>query len=188
MLGDRLGRARIPAREIPLSTALARRLMTEFLVYDRRNRFVGEYLTKVDGATMFYALEARSPFLDQEIWNFAARLPFTLRLRGGRLKAIPRELASRHVSSQVAEGRKRGFGIPVSRWLVSRWRSEFEDVFQRSLLEEEGWIRGGPVLKEFRKAVDLGSAPILSGICLYSRTGCGKSASRSIGRTILRAS
>jgi asparagine synthase (glutamine-hydrolysing) len=159
MLGDRLAQARIPAREIQLTTISARRLLTEFLAYDRRNRFVGEYMTKVDGGTMFSALEARSPFLDQEIWNFASRLPFGLRLRRGRLKAILRELAARHVSPRVANGRKRGFSIPVSKWLVGRWRSEFEDLFQRSLLEEEGWIRGGPVLKEFRKSVDLGSAP-----------------------------
>jgi asparagine synthase (glutamine-hydrolysing) len=159
MLGDRLVRARIPAREIPLNATSARRLLAEFLAYDRRNRFVGEYLTKVDGATMFHALEARSPFLDQEIWNFASSLPFGLRLRGGRLKAILRELASRHVSSHVAEGAKRGFAIPVSKWLVGRWRGEFEDMFQRSFLEREGWIRGAQVLKEFRKSVDLGSAP-----------------------------
>jgi asparagine synthase (glutamine-hydrolysing) len=159
MLGDRLAGARIPAREIALSTASARHLLTEFLAYDRNNRFVGEYLTKVDGGTMFYALEARSPFLDQEIWNFAARLPFGLRLHDGRLKAIPRELAARRVSRQVAEGRKRGFGIPVSKWLVTRWRSEFEDVFQNSVLDQEGWIHSGAVLKEFRKAVELGSAP-----------------------------
>src|SRR5436853_6369726 len=99
--------------------------MNDFLEYDRATRFTGEYLTKVDGATMFYALEARSPFLDQEIWNFASSLPFSLRLRGGRLKAILRELASRHVSSDVANGRKRGFGVPVSQWLISRWRAEF---------------------------------------------------------------
>jgi hypothetical protein len=63
------------------------------------------------------------------------------------------------VSKQVAEGGKRGFGIPVSRWLVTRWRDEFESVFQGSMLEEEGWVRGDAVLREFRKAVELGSAP-----------------------------
>jgi asparagine synthase (glutamine-hydrolysing) len=158
MLGDRLAQARMPARELPLSIGAARNLLTEFLTYDRGNRFVGEYLTKVDGGTMFHALEARSPFLDQEIWNYAARLPYGLRLRGGMLKAIPRELAARQVSRQVATGRKRGFGIPVSKWLVGRWRGQFEDLFQDSLLAREGWIRRDPVLAEFRRAVALGSA------------------------------
>ena len=46
--------------------------------------FVSEFMTKVDGATMYHALEARSPFLDHTIWDFAASLPFELRLRGER--------------------------------------------------------------------------------------------------------
>ena len=41
-------------------------------------------MTKVDGATMNYALEARSPFLEHRVWDFAASLPFGLRLHGGR--------------------------------------------------------------------------------------------------------
>lgn len=158
IFGDRLEHARIPAREIPLSAVSARRLLTDFLEYDRHNRFVGEYLTKVDGGTMYYALEARSPFLDQELWSYAAGLPYELRLHGGKLKAIPRALASRHVSHGVGTGRKRGFSIPVQKWLVTRWRGEFEDLFQHSLLEREGWIRGGAVLDTFRRAVAHGAA------------------------------
>jgi asparagine synthase (glutamine-hydrolysing) len=58
-----------------------RTLLPDFLEYDFNQRFTGEYLPKVDGATMHYALEARSPFLDQELWSYAASLPFPIRLR-----------------------------------------------------------------------------------------------------------
>jgi asparagine synthase (glutamine-hydrolysing) len=71
---------------------------------------------------MHHSLEARSPFLDQKLWEFAASLPYDVRLSGGRLKAILRELARRKIGDRVARGRKRGFGIPVGRWLVGRWR------------------------------------------------------------------
>ena len=47
-------------------------------------------LTKVDGATMHYGLEARSPFLDHILWEFASSLPFGLRLRYGYLKSNPK--------------------------------------------------------------------------------------------------
>ena len=158
LLGERLARARLPQRETPWSRDSARRLLADFLDYDRRTRFTGEYMTKVDGGTMHYALEARSPFLDQEIWNFASTLPFELRLRQGRLKAILRELARRHAGEPVASGRKRGFGIPVRRWIAGRWSPRVEEAFQNSVLQQEGWIRAGAVREQLRAAAARGSA------------------------------
>src|SRR6185312_6760007 len=67
MLGDRLAGKVLAQRAIPGSFLSARRLLADFLEYERRTRFVSEYMTKVDGATMFYAIEARSPFLDQRL-------------------------------------------------------------------------------------------------------------------------
>lgn len=160
LLGDRLANATIPQRAIPWSSHSARNVLTEFLVYDRRMRFVGEYLTKVDGATMHYGLEARSPFLDQELWEFAASLPLDLRLHGGRLKAVLREFSRRRIDERVARGRKRGFSIPVQRWLVGRWRSAVEDAFRDSLLAEEKWVRAAPVLDQVKAAALRGSAPL----------------------------
>lgn len=117
-------------------------------------------MTKVDGATMHYALEARSPLLDQEIWNFAAALPHDVRLHGGRLKAILRELAARKIGRPTAKGKKRGFTIPVQRWMAGRWRETEEEAFNNSLLATEGWIHKAPAVLQFRRAVEMGSAPI----------------------------
>jgi asparagine synthase (glutamine-hydrolysing) len=156
MLGERLASAVIPQRQIERSLDSARHLLTEFLAYDRRTRFTGEYMTKVDGGTMYHALEGRAPFLDQELWNFAATLPYSIRLRGGQLKAILRELARRRVGERVASGSKRGFSIPVNRWLAGRWRRDFAEAMSNSLLAKEGWIRSGPVLEQHRRAVEKG--------------------------------
>jgi len=52
--------------------------------------FLSEFLPKVDSGTMHYSLEARSPFLDQKIWEFGAALPANISLREGRLKAVLR--------------------------------------------------------------------------------------------------
>lgn len=159
LLGERLAGVEIPQRAIAWSHPSARRVLEEFLRYDRRGRFVGEYMTKVDGATMHYALEARSPFLDQELWEHAARLPFEVRLRGGRLKAVLRELARRKLGARVAEGRKRGFGVPVGRWLAGRWRGAFEEAMRDSVLARDGWVNSAAVLEESRRAAARGHAP-----------------------------
>ena len=159
MLGDRLRGATLSQHAIPRSVESARQLLTEFLAYDRNVRFTGEYLPKVDGATMHHSVEARSPFLDQKLWEFASSLPFDVRLNGGRLKAILRELARRKIGDRVARGRKRGFGIPVGRWLVGRWRPIVEEAFRESLLDREGYLRSNAVLEQFNESARRGSAP-----------------------------
>jgi len=158
LLGERLRSATIPQRSMVWSQESGRKLLTEFLAYDRTTRFLGEYLPKLDGATMYHGLEARSPFLDQELWEFAASLPFGLRLHRGQLKAILRELARRKLGERVARGRKRGFGVPVQRWIAGPWRQAVEDALRDSILEKNGWIRVAPTLAQLASAAQTGWA------------------------------
>lgn len=159
VLGERLVDYTVDQRRIAWSHDAGRHVLSNYLDYDRHTRFVSEFLTKVDGATMHYGLEARSPFLDQELWEFAAALPFHVRLRHGRLKAVLRELARRKLGERVASGRKRGFTIPVQRWIAGKWRPQVEEMFRDSLLEKAGWIRSGPALKWLEKSATTGWAP-----------------------------
>ncbi|HYG10525.1 MAG TPA: asparagine synthase C-terminal domain-containing protein, partial [Pyrinomonadaceae bacterium] len=160
ILGERLAGATLAQRDIPRSRESAQNVLAEFLEYDRRTRFTGEYLPKVDGATMHYALEARSPFLDQKLWEYAAALPFDLRLHRGGLKAILRELARRRIGERVARGRKRGFGIPAGRWLAGRWRERVVETLGDSILGREGWINSQAALAKFAREVESGEGSL----------------------------
>ncbi len=150
LLGERLRGYKISHREIAATSG--RNLLGEFLEYDRATRFVGEYLPKVDGATMFYALEARSPFLDTKLWEFAAGLPFALRMRGRTLKAVLREIVRRRIAPELAAAKKQGFGVPVQRWLVGKWKSNFVEMMRDSMLERGGWIKSANVVKMLENA------------------------------------
>jgi asparagine synthase (glutamine-hydrolysing) len=152
MLGERLRERDVDQRRTPRSATSARNVLAEYLEYDRRTQFVAEYMTKVDGATMYHALEARAPFVDTDLWEFAARLPFDLRLKGGRLKAILREIAARRIGRDCATRQKRGFQIPVHRWIAGRWFEQVSDVLNDSLLARGNWIQPGPVLAELEAA------------------------------------
>jgi asparagine synthase (glutamine-hydrolysing) len=158
--GERLNGQNVSRRLIPESPESARRLLEEFLEYDRRGRFVGEYMAKVDGATMYYALEARAPFLDADLCEFARSLPYELRLRSGQLKAVLRELARREIGERVARGRKRGFGIPAERWMLDRWRANVDDAFEHSKLAEAGWIRAAGLSQAWQHAKSSGSVSL----------------------------
>lgn len=159
ILGERLAGVSVAQRSIEWSNQSGRNVLAEFLEYDRGNRFVGEYMTKVDGATMFHSLEARSPFLDQDLWEFAAGLSFETRLHGGKLKSVLRTLAHQKLGERVSRGRKRGFTIPVQRWLVGRWRNALTELLQTSILDREGWINSGAALDRLAAAAEEGRAP-----------------------------
>jgi asparagine synthase (glutamine-hydrolysing) len=160
MLGERLAGVHLPQRRMCWSLQAGRRVLTDLLVYHREGQFVAEYMTKVDGGTMYYALEARSPFLDQKIWEFASALPYPVRFHGGQLKAVLRALARRHLGPKVATGRKRGFTIPAQRWLATRWLPNARELFHNSLLDQEGWIRSSAVLKQLDRAAARQWAPL----------------------------
>ncbi|HWE51152.1 MAG TPA: asparagine synthase (glutamine-hydrolyzing) [Bryobacteraceae bacterium] len=161
MLGARLAGKTLEQRAIPGSLRSARRLLQEFVDYERQTRFVSEYMTKVDGGTMYYAIEARSPFLDQKIWESAAAMPFDIHLRGWELKAVLRELVRRKVGPAVASRRKQGFTVPVERWLATGWRPQIESLAEGApRLESEGWIAPGTLKNAADKALAQGRAPL----------------------------
>lgn len=162
MLGEKLAELpELPHRTIPHSMESARNLLTEVLDYQQRMWFTGHFMTKVDGGTMYHALEARSPFLDQALWEFSSRLPLGLRLRGGELKAVLREIVRRRVGPHVASRKKQGFSIPVERWITSReqWAGAMDRAADQALCEQQGWIRPGSLRRASREAQERGVAP-----------------------------
>jgi asparagine synthase (glutamine-hydrolysing) len=75
-----------------------------------------DLLVKVDIAAMANSLEARSPLLDHEVMEFAARLPASLKLRGRNLKYLLKTAFSDLLPPENVNRRKAGFAIPVGQW------------------------------------------------------------------------
>jgi len=121
ILGEPLAGLELAQRMIPQSQASARRLLWEVFSDHRSRHLVSEFMVKIDGGTMHYALEARAPFLDQKIWEFAAALRAPVRFHGGTLKAVLREIVRRRLGPDIAFREKQGFTVPVERWLAERW-------------------------------------------------------------------
>jgi asparagine synthase (glutamine-hydrolysing) len=86
---------------------------------DIKTWLADDILFKVDRATMVHSLEARAPFLDHRLIEFAAALPAELKLRGRDGKVLLRRAAERHLPAWVTRAPKRGFNAPVNRWLAA---------------------------------------------------------------------
>lgn len=91
------------------------------LYMDLSLRLPGDYLTKIDVASNFVALEVRSPFLDHELVEVASQIPISLRMLHGRQKGLLRQLAERYLPNTIVKQPKRGFGTNWGRWLRNEW-------------------------------------------------------------------
>jgi asparagine synthase (glutamine-hydrolysing) len=159
MLGERLAGRSLACRTIPLSVEAGRRVLTDGLHYHHRTRFFGEFMTKVDGGSMYYSLEARSPFLDQGLWEYASRLPYRIRLHGGVKKAVLRAIVSKYFGKDTATRRKQGFTIPVEFWLRTKWAASLREIAGGSLLEQDGWIERGAISRAIGEIAPGAPAP-----------------------------
>ena len=84
---------------------------------------------KVDIASMANSLEARSPFLDHKVIEFAASLPENLKMSGLKQNHLLKKVAAQLVPREVIYRRKMGFGVPIGNW----FRGEMKDfVRERS--------------------------------------------------------
>src|SRR5262245_12016324 len=75
-----------------------------------------DLLVNVDITTMAHGLEGRSPFLDHEVMELAARLPVRYKLRGGEKKAILKREFQDLLPPEIRERPKMGFGVPLGEW------------------------------------------------------------------------
>jgi asparagine synthase (glutamine-hydrolysing) len=103
--------------------------MQRMMVADSRTYLPDDILVKVDRATMAVSLEAREPFLDHRLVEFAMSLPIGFRYRKGRTKYILRKVLSRHVPAGLVDRPKHGFSMPVWDW----FRKDLTNLYREYL-------------------------------------------------------
>ena len=114
-------------RECGLTKDLERILYLSLKLYLQDN-----ILVKVDRGSMANSLEVRCPFLDQKVVEFACRLPTLYKLNGLTTKYLLKQAAIGLLPRDIIIRKKKGFGIPVSKWLSG----ELKDVMTRYLSPE----------------------------------------------------
>jgi len=98
-------------------------LLADFMHY-----LPNDLLVKVDIASMANSLEARSPFLDHHLIEFAASLPENIKQQGRDTKSLLKKIAARLVPKEVVYRPKMGFAVPLQRWLTNELYDFSRDV------------------------------------------------------------
>lgn len=97
-----------------------------------RSYLMDEVLAKVDRASMHYGLEVRAPFLDYRLVEFVFSLPYNLKYKNFQTKYLLKKLMQGRLPDHLLYRKKKGFGIPLSRWL----KHELKGLCQELLSEE----------------------------------------------------
>lgn len=97
-----------------------------------------DLLVKMDIAAMANSLEARSPFLDHRLMEFAARIPPQLHLQGLQKKFLLKKALAKILPQEILRKRKQGFGIPLGAW----FRQDLLNYSHDILLSQDAVRRG----------------------------------------------
>ena len=111
-------------------------MLTDLLMYHP-----DDILVKVDRCGMAVSLESRIPFLDKDVVEFAWSLPIEYKYKDGVTKRILRDILYRYVPKELMDLPKRGFSIPVQKWLLEPELREWaEGLISRDKLEKQGLL------------------------------------------------
>jgi asparagine synthase (glutamine-hydrolysing) len=108
------------------------------LLTDTMTYLPNDLLVKVDIASMAVSLEARSPFLDHHVIEFAASLPERMKLRGLTTKYVLKRTLKKLLPAENLSRGKMGFGVPVGHW----FRGRLQPFLRENLLSERSARRG----------------------------------------------
>lgn len=113
----------------------------KMLYTDLRSRLSELILPVLDRMTMANSIEGRSPYVDQRVAEFAATIPANLKVNGGRLKYVERQVAREFLPKTLINRRKRGFGFPLAYWFKYELYDLTSTMLNNSNLVSDGYFR-----------------------------------------------
>ena len=99
-----------------------------------------DLLVKVDRASMHFALETRVPLLDYRIVEWALNLHPSLKQRNSQAKWLLKEVLYQYVPAHLFQRPKRGFAIPLQKWLRKDLRSFAMDHLHPDAIRQTGLL------------------------------------------------
>lgn len=126
-------------------------LLSSMIYYELKFRLPELLLMRVDKMTMANSLEARVPFLDHELIEFAMNLPSSWKIKGGVPKSILKDAVRGSIPDKVIDRPKMGFGAPMAEWLRGDFGHEAEKAVLDSELFKTGWFRHTVVKQLFAR-------------------------------------
>jgi asparagine synthase (glutamine-hydrolysing) len=107
-------------------------LLQKILYLELKTFLVDHNLNYTDKLSMAVGVEARVPYLDKDLVDFAQRIPPSLKYKNGQTKYILKKLAERYLPKEIIYRPKTGFGAPIRKWVVD----DMYDMIKERLSKE----------------------------------------------------
>lgn len=135
--------------------------LSQLMYADFKTWLPDNILAKMDRMSMAASLEGRVPLLDHKVVEFAAMLPYRLKLTGLQTKRLLRSAVRDLVSPELLQRPKTAFRVPLGDWLRGPVSPLLQDTWSSSAMRQRGFFdRAG--LERFRRAASGGDARIPS--------------------------
>jgi asparagine synthase (glutamine-hydrolysing) len=118
----------------------AKEAVNQLLYCDLKLYLEGDILPKVDRASMANSLEVRVPLLNHTLVEYVAKLPHNMKLHGLTTKYILRRAMRQHLPREILQRGKKGFNMPVAKWLTGPLRPLLEEMLSPERLQREGFF------------------------------------------------
>lgn len=113
-------------------------LVDRMLYVDLMTRIPDHNMVISDRMSMAHSLEARCPFVDYKLVEYAASIPSSLKLKRTKLKYILRKVASRYLPRELVYRKKQGFGFPLGIWMRKDLKHFLLNLFHDSRFVQLG--------------------------------------------------
>lgn len=115
-------------------------LLQKMTYLELKQRLAELLLMRVDKMTMATSVEARVPFLDRELVEFALALPPDMKVHGGVGKWLLKRAVDGLLPSDIVYREKQGFGAPVAEWFRGDLGTRAQREIRGSSLAERGLL------------------------------------------------
>jgi asparagine synthase (glutamine-hydrolysing) len=115
-------------------------IMEQHLYVDAMTWLSDDILVKVDRTSMKHSIEVRCPFLDHELVEYMARIPFHYKIKDGVTKYLLREIIKEWLPKHVLQKKKSGFNAPIGEWIKGYGDNEFQ-VFNKFVFDQKVNVR-----------------------------------------------
>jgi asparagine synthase (glutamine-hydrolysing) len=112
--------------------------LNRLMAIDYTTYLPDDILVKVDRAGMSVSLEGREPLLDHRIIEYVAGLPAHMKIRNGEKKYLLKRVAERHIPKELLDRPKKGFAIPVNKWMRNEINPMLRSVLDKDRLKRQG--------------------------------------------------
>ena len=118
---------------------------------DIKYYFIGDLRVKNDRTIMAHSIEARFPYMDRIIMDFASRIPPALKIKGFKRRYIQKRSMRGRLPDAILNRRNMGLEMPHSLWFMNGFRKEFEPFFEKKRIEKTGLLNADFAIGMWRR-------------------------------------